>query len=391
MSILFILGSTNPFPGAAWTRISFFAETWSNKGHEVDVLGTFSYKSLLKRGMSKFGKTNIFNVIFNVNILHPLFFLMNSMISSISTTLFLLAKKPKIAIVSVPTGDVGLGALLACRLIGVKCVVDYRDEWENYALHLASSRIGKSFYSLVKKLAANFYDKCCFTVTVTSNFARLLARRGVTNVRLIPNGADVETFKPLNNKKSTAYFTILYSGGVGGYYRLDVAVKALKKLADNGLGNVKLVIAGEGEVQKILNLALKLNIPRNVDYRGSISDKTELVHLMTESDIGLIPYDNNILWKNSLPAKFFEYCACGIPVIATVYTDSLIAELIKGYDVGAISPPMDEEKLAEAIYQLYKNESFREAAGKRARLLIENKFDRNKLAEDFLTLIRTCF
>lgn len=46
MRILFFLGFPNPFPGVAWTRIGFFAEAWSKKGHEVDALGAFSYKSL---------------------------------------------------------------------------------------------------------------------------------------------------------------------------------------------------------------------------------------------------------------------------------------------------------------------------------------------------------
>jgi hypothetical protein len=74
------------------------------------------------------------------------------------------------------------------------------------------------------------------------------------------------------------------------------------------------------------------------------------VHLINESDVGLIPYDDNPLWKNSLPAKFFEYCACEIPVIATAYADSLLAELIRKYDIGLTSPPMNEAKLAEAIF-----------------------------------------
>jgi hypothetical protein len=68
LKILFVLGCPNLFPGAAWTRIGFFAENWSNKGHEVDVLSAFSYKSLQKRGGWKFGKVRIFNLIFKMNL-----------------------------------------------------------------------------------------------------------------------------------------------------------------------------------------------------------------------------------------------------------------------------------------------------------------------------------
>jgi glycosyltransferase involved in cell wall biosynthesis len=88
-----------------------------------------------------------------------------------------------------------------------------------------------------------------------------------------------------------------------------------------------------------------------------------------------------------VPAKFYEYCACGIPVIATTHNNSHLEELIKKHEIGVTSPPLDEEKLAEAIYWLYKNKSFREAAGIKARRLIEEKFDRNKIAEEYLNLI----
>jgi glycosyltransferase involved in cell wall biosynthesis len=120
-----------------------------------------------------------------------------------------------------------------------------------------------------------------------------------------------------------------------------------------------------------------------------VNDKAKLASLIAEADVGLIPYDDSPLWKNSLPAKFFEYCACGIPVIATVYEDSLLATLIKQHQIGLIVPSMDQEKLAEAIYWIYGNKSFREAAGKRARKLVEERFDRNKIADEFLKLIES--
>jgi len=33
MKTLFILGFVNPFAGAGWTRIGFFAEDWAKKGN----------------------------------------------------------------------------------------------------------------------------------------------------------------------------------------------------------------------------------------------------------------------------------------------------------------------------------------------------------------------
>jgi glycosyltransferase involved in cell wall biosynthesis len=386
LKILFILGFPNPFAGAAWTRIGFFTEAWSNKGHKVEILGTFSRKTPQKRGRERFGKVNIFNLVFNVGLSHPLVFTMNSLVSFIVSTFFLLAKKPNVTIVSVPPGDVGLGALITCKLFKVRYAIDYRDEWEDYAITLTNRKMNRIFYSVIRQFSAILYAKSQLVVAVTPNYMASLKRRRVTNVKLVPNGADTRIFRPSSSQKEG--FIIFYSGGIGGYYRLDVAVKALKRLMDKELKNIKLVIAGSGEVQKIRDLALELGVSNNIEYKGVINDKPKLARLISESGIGLIPYDDNPLWKNTLPAKFFEYCACGIPVIATAYEGSLIAELIRKYEVGVVSPPMDEEKLAEAIFRIYKNRVLREEAGKRARALIEEKFDRNKIAEEYFTLIK---
>jgi hypothetical protein len=48
LKVLFFLGFPNPFPGARWARIGFFAEDWFNEGNAIEVLGAFSYT--LKKG-----------------------------------------------------------------------------------------------------------------------------------------------------------------------------------------------------------------------------------------------------------------------------------------------------------------------------------------------------
>lgn len=388
LRITFFLGFANPFAGAGWTRIGFFADQWSRRGHIIEVLGAFSYKAFSKRGVKRLNNMNIFNLTFNMNLAHPLVFILNTLISFAVSTLALLSRKPTVAIVSVPPGDIGIGAILACKQARTKCIVDYRDEWEDYAVSISNSRAAKLFYSTVKGITTVLYASCRMIIAVTPNSEKVLRKRGLRNVALITNGADIQTFRPLNIKKDNN-FTIFYSGVIGGYYRLDVVVKAVKKLVDKGLNNIRLLIAGDGEISKILSLARKLGISSRIKYLGSVNDKKELAKLIATSDVGIIPYDDNPLWKNSIPAKFYEYCACGIPVIATVHNNSHLEELIKKYEIGVTSPPLDGEKLVEAIYWLYKNKSFREAAGLKARQLIEEKFDRNKIAENYINLVES--
>lgn len=72
MKILFILVFPSLFPDAGWTRIGFFANAWSKKGHLVEVLGAFSYREFKKRGTKRVGNINIFNLTFNMGLAHLL-------------------------------------------------------------------------------------------------------------------------------------------------------------------------------------------------------------------------------------------------------------------------------------------------------------------------------
>ena len=115
MKILFVLGFSNPFPGAAWTRIGYFAEAWSKRGHSIDVLGAVGYNSFTRSGFRKSGEVKIFNLILNVSINEPLIFILDSLISFMTSSLFLLARKPDIVIVSVPKGLIYIAKFYNCH------------------------------------------------------------------------------------------------------------------------------------------------------------------------------------------------------------------------------------------------------------------------------------
>jgi len=273
-------------------------------------------------------------------------------------------------------------------------VFDVRDEWENYVIGKASSKAFKKVYKMLKTLMASLYDKADLVVAVTYPIARSLMLRGANRVRIVPNGADVNVFRPYEKdvtriklRLKNDDFIIVYEGGVGGYYRLDVVVRALARLDNEVRSKMRLLIVGSGDVPNLLVLAERLGLKDNVIYLGVENDKVAIAQIISAGDVGIVPYDANPLWKDHVPAKFYEYCACGIPVIATVYNDSLLAKLIKEYGIGLTVSPMDSEKLAEAIFKMYQRPEFKRL-GRKSRALIEKKFDRCKIAEKFLSMIK---
>ena len=401
LKILFVLGSPNPFPGAGWTRIGFFAKHLKDRGCDVSVVGIFSLRDLKMAGFKSWKGIPLYNVI---PIFFPIFWTEN--IFSLAFNIFLpiillpiilLDLRPRVVVISLPTGEPAVGAYLASKLTRAKIVFDVRDEWEDYIIGKATSKVFRGAYKLLKALMTSLYNKGDLVVAVTEPVARSLRLRGVKKVKILPNGADVNVFKPYEKNAVRRRlgligdeFVIVYEGVVGGYYRLDVVVRALARLDYVIRNKIRLLIVGSGDIPNILRLAENLGLKDNVIYLGAKNDKVELAQIISAGDVGIVPYDDNPLWKNSVPAKFYEYCACGLPVIATVRDDSLLEGLVEKHQIGVTSQPLDEEKLADTIHWLYENKFFRERAGKRARAFIEEKFDRNKIAEEFLRLVEGC-
>jgi glycosyltransferase involved in cell wall biosynthesis len=389
---VFFLDESHPTPGAPWTRISSFAKAATTEGFSVDIIGIFSPKALEQRGIKRISNLSIINLIFKVPLPNPFIFTANLLASLVISTFVLIGRRPRVAVVSFPGGDSASGFLVACALLRIKTVIDYRDEWENQFIFSAMPSFSRRFYKLIKKIWPNlFYSRASFVSVVTQPFVKALKESGVDNVILVPNGASSSSFKPLENKLDDGLFKIVYSGGIGEYYRLDIVVSSLKKLADRGFQNIRLIMVGRetnhAVLDNILAYAFDNGLKSSVIYLGNKSDVTELSKIIAGADVGIVPYDDNPLWKNGLPAKFWEYCASGLPVIATVFKDSILARLIKERDIGLTVNPLDVDGLAEAIKKLSTDPEFRIVAGKRARMLIERDFNRDKISEDFINKV----
>ena len=395
MKILFAIGFPVPFAGAGWRRIDYFASYFSKRGHATVVLSGMNLSNLRKTKKVDVGRTSVFNVLPTILLTKPVAGCLNVLLSFLFSLMSILPLRPDIIMTSVPPGEPALGVFMACKLLRKKVVFDYRDEWEDYSIKATKSRLFKTIPRFIKRVATTFYNQSDSIAAVTPAFVKSLKRRGVTRIRMIPNGADVGVFRPLNKKTriklglSNNDFTMVYSGIIGLYYKLDTIVEATNSfLKKNGRNGIKLVFFGDGpEIARVLVMARELGIKKHVRHLGVIRDPRHVAEIIACADVGMIPYDDNILWKNTYPSKFFEYCACGVPVIATTYSDSVLAELIQDYQVGLTTPPMDIEGLEKAIEKMYFDRKFREEAGSRGRKLVELQFDRQKIAEELLRLL----
>jgi glycosyltransferase involved in cell wall biosynthesis len=327
----------------------------------------------------------IYNILPTIDMANPLFFILNFIITFFISTLFLLITKPDIVIVSVPGGDSGLGFLFACNITGTRSIADYRDEWEDFGASNAKAPVSRMFYRKLKRLATKIYNRCELVVATTSRTIQHLKYRGVQRIQIIPNGADLSVFTP-REIKSNKLVTLVYVGAIISYYRVDIAVLALAKLIALGVKDIRFIIVGDGNISRVLEIAREQGIEEYIEYKGVLTSRNEVADVIRNCDLGLIPYDKNPLWKNTIPVKLFEYCSCGVPVVVTALDDSLLANLVKQYGIGRVANPMNIDSLAAELKVLIENIQLRTDTGHQARAFSEN-YDRTKISDKFLRII----
>jgi glycosyltransferase involved in cell wall biosynthesis len=398
LKVLFVLLTPLPYPGAAWNRIEFFARYLRSLNIKTNIAGAFSLKTVDQAGSTNLDGITINNlvpIIMTTNLLSHIF---NTVSSFVAGFIVFLLIRPTVVVVSVPASGNTLGFYFFARLFRCIIITDYRDEWEDFLLNLPNSRVSKIFMKMVKDSMTKCYRKSDVVLAVTEPFVDSLKLRGIRGAIIVPNGADLEVFRPkdkiLSRRNMTlpeTDFIVVFSGHIGGYYRLDIVLEALEQVIHcHGL-NARLIIAGRGyAVQSILNLAEELGIRDKVYYLGKIMNKEKLVEAICSADTGIVPYDSNPLWKNSLPVKSLEYLACGIPIIATAYEDSLIGRMVNVNGLGIVTKSESVESLAQAIVRMHDDTQFRIAAGKRGHTIVEKDYNRHHIGSEFSRIVIDC-
>jgi len=328
----------------------------------------------------------------------PVLFPRQLLLNFLVIPIIALLESPDIILISVPDGSPLLPTFISSKILKKKLIIDIRDEWEEDIFN-ALGRVG----SLIKKMIYSIYSNANALIVVTPSFLRKYKVLN-SNTSLIFQGVDTDLFRPLpfeevlSIKKTLGFtpddFVIAYVGKLSPPYRLDIVLMALRILILRGRKKVKLLIVGKsGEKTRerireseIISIANKLGIKDMVKVLP-FTHQTKLAKYLGIADAGIIPYDHNPLWKNTIATKFYEYCACGLPVIVTAYKDSILAKIIDDNKIGLVCDPLDAEKLANTIEKLIEDESFRKKAGTMARTLIEKEFSKEKLAERFINVI----
>ncbi len=156
-------------------------------------------------------------------------------------------------------------------------------------------------------------------VIVTSPALAEAKRVRAANVFYSPNCADVTHFEsagvalPLGIRDQFAGRRVIgYHGNLSGY-KTDLAL--LARVADAFPDAVLALVGPEGWGDPSTDLT-ELRAKPNVVFAGR-QDRGDLPAFVRAFDVGLLPLADNASTRASFPMKFYEYMACGKPIVAT--------------------------------------------------------------------------
>jgi glycosyltransferase involved in cell wall biosynthesis len=149
-------------------------------------------------------------------------------------------------------------------------------------------------------------------VTVPSGFLYDQLRRYRSDLLLIPNALDLETY-PFRLRASASP-RLIWLRAFHRIYNPTLAPKVLKLLAGE-FPNVTLTMTGpdkgDGSLQATQELACQLRVESRIQFQGTVP-KSEVPQMLSEGDIYL-----NTTNTDNAPVSVVEAMACGLCVVTT--------------------------------------------------------------------------
>jgi glycosyltransferase involved in cell wall biosynthesis len=209
------------------------------------------------------------------------------------------------------------------------------------------------------------YGKACFgkrirealrnaaaVISVSKPMAEIAIKLGVepAAVRVIPNGVDAETFRPLDKAECRRRL------GMDSSTPLVVCVAGLKRpkgqedliRAMQTIGGACLVLIGPpagrpGYLTYLKALASRSGLDGRVLFAGRV-DRATVVDYLNAADVSVLPSHGE-----GCPNVLLESLACGTPVVATSVGG--VPDLLRAGCAGLLVPPREPAALASAIRQ----------------------------------------
>lgn len=299
--------------------------------------------------------------------------------------------------------SVGLAGLSISKFNRIPFIYEVRGLWEETALALNKDRGIIAYYlSKIRAYISKFVDNFIFkradaVVVISQGLKRDIIKRGLkidyAKIFVVPNGVDTSLFSPiekdiniLNALKIKNEVVIGYISSIRKIEGLDFLIKAIKKLNQK---NIKVIIVGEGEERKNLELLVKkLNLEDKVIFVGKVPhDKIRRYYSII--DIFVVPRTKDYVCQVVTPLKPFE--AMAMRKCLLISNVGGLTELVNNKKTGMVFEAENIEDLAGKLAYLIENKNIREELAENALNWVKNERDWVKIVETYTDIYKKVY
>ena len=222
-----------------------------------------------------------------------------------------------------------------------------------------------SYFWKLLKLGFKYLNDASAIIAVSNEAKRFISNFTSKDVVVIPNGVDVEKFRPMKgNGQSKA---LLYIGRLSARKGVQLLIPLLFKCLKEY--DAELIIAGKDEMFMLPLLKLQGSLCKNVKVLGFVPD-AKLPELYNYADVFLMPS----LTMESFGITAIESLACATPVVAT--KSGALPEIIKS---GGVTTSLRE--FPKAVADPLSNPDRIRKLGKEGRKFVEEEYSWDVVAK----------
>jgi glycosyltransferase involved in cell wall biosynthesis len=235
-------------------------------------------------------------------------------------------------------------------------------------------------FRILKRLTLQLADKVIATNKTERQRLIKYWKLPREKVVYIPNGVDINLFKPLNNVKKEDNI-VLFVGNLVPGKGLELLISAFIKCKQY-IKDLKLWIVGDGYLKPELEGIIKtLGLSNDVKFFGRTNHE-KLSYIYNKATVTVLPSK-----RESFGLVLVESMACGTPVIATINEGP--ADIISDGIDGLLIPQNDVDALSKAIYKIVSNIDLRREMGKNAREKVVKHFSWEKISKRLCMLYKS--
>lgn len=286
--------------------------------------------------------------------------------------------KPDYLFVESPPLFVMGAATIASRLRRIPIILNIADLWPDSVEQLGLATPGWTLRAF-GALERWSYRRASLVTAVTDGIRdTLVGTKGLPpeKVLFLPNGVDLDCFRPADERPAEGPATFVYAGTHGVAHGLDTVLDAAELCAD-----LEFVFVGDGsDKARLVEEAGRRGLA-NVRFLDPLPP-AEVAALLRDATAGLACMRDLPVLQGARSAKVFAVMGSGRPVLyAGAGEDRKIIEAAGG---GIVVPAGDGAALADGARRLAKDRALADELGRAARTYAEHHLGWNALVRDWL-------